>query len=159
MGRDSFSPLVLQMSRVGNDQRSYNRSRLMTESCGTRPASSLWRGTDFGRAGEITQTPTAQTMANASTLEQRKTKLAAVSTRKPAVANAPLRMGLPNERLFGIRQKCFAGVKIFVRSAGRATIRGSSARAPPYILQISPYGRSEEEAAAPSPYPRNTPLR
>src|SRR3954463_1496953 len=88
------------MSQLGNDERSYNGStRLMTESCGTRPASSLWRGTDFGRAGEITQTPTPQAMANASTLEQRKTKLAAVSTRKPAVANAFLRMGLPNGRL------------------------------------------------------------
>src|SRR3954449_801719 len=88
------------MSRLGNDERSYNEStRLVTESCGTRPASSLWRGTDFGRAGEITQTPTAQAMANATTLEQRNTKLAAVSTRKSAVANALLRMCLPNERL------------------------------------------------------------
>src|SRR3954463_15978021 len=115
------------MSQLGNDERSYNGStRLMTESCGTRPASSLWRGTDFGRAGEITQTPTAQAMANANTLEQRKTKLGAVSTRKPAVANALLRMGLLDGRLLGIRQKCLAGGKMFVRSAGCTTIRGSS---------------------------------
>ena len=149
------------MSQLGNDERSYNGStRLVTESCGTRPASFFGEGPISGEAGEITETPTAQAMENATTLEQRKTKLGAVSTRKPAVANALLRMGLLTEgcrdspEMFSRRQDVRAH-----RARGPHIDTGELSSSTPVYSKISPYGRSEEEAAAPSPYPRNTPLR